>query len=1078
MPISNINLGVYNALVDTDVQDAVYSVHGIQDSLYTYDDSLRYIDAITGTNAYGGEVFAVNPSSSFLYVGSGRDVLYYELADEYLPVYKGKVSAVVPSGKYIQTMIIPPGGGHIYIGVNGPDVYLASLDSVTGLLTGVSSTSVSTDTLTSIVGIISSWDSKFLYILGGTSITDGQNVWVYKRDRNTGTLTFVQKNSISHGGIVPKDIKISPNGSILAVAFASEIYIYDVNTTYGRLSYNSKHPKGTRSINAIVFGVDGKYLYAGANGGKLYVYESNVFSGVVQTIDTGAPEALKVAMNYSGTALYAGEITGDTLYKFIVSPLSGQLTASTSTDVPRTNISSIIVNTSGMVPKNYFSQYINTTTMSIPQYVFHVGRNKITVRDENFDVLHTLSMSGVWSIEVFGDQSHAVVTGETFMRLLKINSDYSLTQVAEYTTFNRDRHFSERQVLISSDNKYVYSGSNRFEGVYVYELNTTPGSESITSIQDFEDTANLTTGGITLHAIPNDDEYIVGRGYGQVIVFKRNSTTGVIENFVSKAEGYGYGSEGSTRHATIVTPDRIVLQADIGSASQSRDDVRKYTISSDGIIAYVTGGGLSPADVSIDPASNYSEQNYNDCIAINSDGSKVYISTVTDKIYVVNVSDASITQTYTLPISGQNADNTPHSWSLSYDNDRNELYAMLKGDDFRSSKDTGIFRMATDESSGQISSIDAQVIFTGDVEHDFTYLGENKISVNSTTTNSMAENTAVTDVSPHAEIYLGTGVFDAADATELVPGVPLGVPDLGAIRYAAEIDFTGAELVDLLANVAIKVSKADIDFINADPDRIDSVIAYQTAGSKSFDMKELGNLGVKDATLSGDFDLGDGNDTVAVGGEVGALAIDMANTSNVLPVAAVLPKAIGSAMQLTGGKEEIYRIMVNESDFVNLAKFADDSQGAVSSAGGDPVKLQDLLRAVDSVAGDELQVSEITTDASKALAERKVGHEILLNLFRLSPPRPGPSGATNDDTFTGDADGYWTYDGDDLLKLSKLPEDVNLQFVLKTSQDIVDAAGAKIIGTQTTPSGTVSGLEASADAGRVYVLFNFKFAKQ
>jgi len=338
--------------------------------------------------------------------------------------------------------------------------------------------------------------------------------------------------------------------------------------------------------------------------------------------------------------------------------------------------------------------------------------------------------------------------------------------------------------------------------------------------------------------------------------------------------------------------------------------------------------------------------------------------------------------------------------------------------------------------------------------------------------------TAVTNVSPHAEIYLGTGVFDAANATELVPGVPLGVPDLTAIRYAAEIDFTSAELCDLLANVAIKVSRDDIDFINADPDRIDSVIAYQTGGAKSFDMKELGNLGTKNATLSGDFDLGEGNDNVYVGGDVGSLGIDMSATSNVLAAAAVLPKAIGSAMQLTGGKEEIYRVMVNEADFVNLAKFADDSQGATDSAGA-TVKLQDLLSSNTTPVGSELKVSEITTDASKAMAERKVGHEILLNLFRLSPPRPlNPDvDGTNEDTFTGDANGYWTYDGEDLLKLSKLPEDVNLQFVLKTSQDIVDSLGAKIIGTQTTPSGVVSGLESSADDGRVYVLFNFKFAK-
>lgn len=338
--------------------------------------------------------------------------------------------------------------------------------------------------------------------------------------------------------------------------------------------------------------------------------------------------------------------------------------------------------------------------------------------------------------------------------------------------------------------------------------------------------------------------------------------------------------------------------------------------------------------------------------------------------------------------------------------------------------------------------------------------------------------TATTNVNPHTEIYMGAGTFNAADATELSPQTPIGVPDLSTVRYAVEYDFTGDKLVDLLANVAVKVSKSDIDYINSDPDRVDTVIAIQTAGTKSFDMSELGNLGTSNVTLSGDFDIGTGSDAVNAGGAVGNVALDMTSTSNVLTGAAVLPKVIGSAMQLTGGREAVYRVMVNESDIVNLTRFADSTQGATNS-NGDTVTLASLLQSVGSNVNDELTVSNITSNAAISMTERLVGHEILLNIFRLSPPTPGPNGATNDDTFTGDANGYWVYtESDDILKLAQLPNDINLQFILRTSQDIVDSLNARIIGTEASPTAAVTGIETSVATGRVLVLYNFKFSKQ
>ena len=319
-------------------------------------------------------------------------------------------------------------------------------------------------------------------------------------------------------------------------------------------------------------------------------------------------------------------------------------------------------------------------------------------------------------------------------------------------------------------------------------------------------------------------------------------------------------------------------------------------------------------------------------------------------------------------------------------------------------------------------------------------------------------------------IFIGTNSFQAADISDVDAGTLDLAPNFTTIDYTVTTHLAGSYLTDMLASkVGMAVSANNFtDFTQNDGSyRIDDIRTYQHTAGTTLDFNTFPDIGMAPGILTGEFDPSYGSDNIIIDSnrQVG-IDTTMANQ-----VASALPKALGRQMPLSGGKDDIFRIMVNEDEYKNLAKFAIKDLGATDIT-GNTVSLQSLIHSANSNAETGITYGEIDQAWHKTIDQRNVGHEILSSVFRTSP-------ATPENTNTG-VGATWEHENDDYLTLKRLPQNVNLQFVLKTELSIVNDAGVPLVGTSMSPSyatGQTSfdSAQPSVASKRVLILYNFIF---
>ena len=319
-------------------------------------------------------------------------------------------------------------------------------------------------------------------------------------------------------------------------------------------------------------------------------------------------------------------------------------------------------------------------------------------------------------------------------------------------------------------------------------------------------------------------------------------------------------------------------------------------------------------------------------------------------------------------------------------------------------------------------------------------------------------------------IFIGTNSFQAADVSEVDAGQLTTAPNFTTIDYTVTTHLAGSYLTDMLASkVGMAVSANNFtDFTqNGGSYRIDDIRTYQHTAGTTLDFNTFPDIGMAPGTLTGEFDPSYGSDNIIIDANR-QVGID---TSLSNQVASALPKALGRQMPLSGGKDDIFRIMVKEDEYKNLAKFAIKDLGA-TDVNGTNVTLQGLIHSASSNAETGITYSEIDQAWHKTIDQRNVGHEILSSVFRTNPARP-------DNTNTG-VGTTWEHENDDYLTLKRLPQNVNLQFVLKTELSIVNDAGVPLVGTSMSPqyaTGQTSfdSAQPSVASKRVLILYNFIF---
>ena len=322
-------------------------------------------------------------------------------------------------------------------------------------------------------------------------------------------------------------------------------------------------------------------------------------------------------------------------------------------------------------------------------------------------------------------------------------------------------------------------------------------------------------------------------------------------------------------------------------------------------------------------------------------------------------------------------------------------------------------------------------------------------------------------------IYIGSAAFNAADMSETGAQELEGLPDFDDIDYTCSISMSKADLFNMIApKVGMAVSLAAFaDFDATQADRVDAVKTYQIATGRDFDMSALSDIGGNNASLSGPgFNPSTGLDAVNFTDSNGVAKVVELDMANQMTPASVLPKILGAQLPFTGGREEILRMVVDEADFADLAKFAFKGEGSVASD-GTTKSLQGLLVGDSIDAGLLFTKSQLSTNFTASVAGRKLGHQIMSAIFRQYPATALNTQVPNVATPAG---AIWSLTAEDYLTLIALPSDINLQFVLRTSLTLKDKDGANAITTRASPA-VATDFDTGALNGRCLALFNFIF---
>lgn len=180
---------------------------------------------------------------------------------------------------------------YLYVASNESNtVSTFSIDPTNGVLTGISGSSVSTN---SPVSLAADPSGKFLYVANLSS----NSISIYSINAATGVLSPIQNNPFSTD-TNPKRIFIDPSGNFLAITYNSKkkitIFLRD-NVTGALTNQMDISFDDNKSPKAVAFDQTGSFLFVAVNDettseGSIWVYSKNAssntftqFSGPVTT---------------------------------------------------------------------------------------------------------------------------------------------------------------------------------------------------------------------------------------------------------------------------------------------------------------------------------------------------------------------------------------------------------------------------------------------------------------------------------------------------------------------------------------------------------------------------------------------------------------------------------------------------------------------------------------------------------------------------------------------------------------------------------------------------------------------------
>ncbi len=240
----------------------------------------------------------------------------------------------------LTAMAITPANSYLYVaGLGG--IYAYSINTSTGVLTALLSGGVETVTNVPMASMDVSPDGQWLFALS----EDGATVNEYGIDAATGALTQQPGATYTLGSgviVVPKMVRVAPNGAFVAVALGTGgDVVFPLTTSTGALGANQQLGTGSTqtSDNALAIDSGSTYLYVARSGATtgvaVYAFNTNGFgtSGGLNSV-AGSPFAagagpFAVLLDATGKFLYAANRSDNTISEFsigtggVLTPIAG-----------------------------------------------------------------------------------------------------------------------------------------------------------------------------------------------------------------------------------------------------------------------------------------------------------------------------------------------------------------------------------------------------------------------------------------------------------------------------------------------------------------------------------------------------------------------------------------------------------------------------------------------------------------------------------------------------------------------------------------------------------------------------------
>ena len=711
--------GTDTLTIDSDADnDSILT--NLDGTLITVDpNSLRFVESIRdGSFQSDGQIDGLNGASSVVFSPDGNNVYVASQSSDAITVFR----------------LDPQSGGFRFVEtiVDGQTQGQNTIDG----LDGAGSVAVSSDGLN-------------VYVTG----RNDDAVAVFRRDVNTGTLTFVEVQRDGQGGVTrlngPSSVTVSPDGRNVIVAAESDsaLTVFSRDAATGALTFvetlrdNRDGIDGLGGVTFVTVSPDGRTVYAaGTRDDALAVFSRDVVTGQLAFIQVlrdgtngidGLEEVSSVVVTADGRNVYATGSNRDesAIALFSRDVQSGELTflgVIRNGDVQNgqtvdglSEARSVLASEDGrfvfVVGRRddalaVFDRDAASGQLTFREVVRDIEVEKVTNGRSTVDVLN-----GVQSVVVSPDGQFVLTAGRTADSLAVFRFDTESGQISFAESFVDGEQINPveitglddpQSIAVSSDGINVYIASTQDNSITVFQRDAETGTLRFLQTIADEDRNNDLFGLVGARSVTISPDganvYVASRTSDAIAVFDRDPATG----FLTFLETQRNDALNGTTSVTVSLDGRSVF-AVAGNADTlvvfGRDETTgrltlQQTFQDQGVSRFSRLEGAELVE-GLDSA---------DLVTISADGRNVYVvsSTFRDNALVVFERDLTTGQLSFVEVQN-NVQGLQDARSITVSSDGLNVYATGNDDDallvFRRDRQTGsltLVQTLTDENQG------------------------------------------------------------------------------------------------------------------------------------------------------------------------------------------------------------------------------------------------------------------------------------------------------------------------------------------------------------------------------------------